>query len=140
MCYIFGGALAIVAIIFMALNKWGNKGSVNVLKKLEEQGKLEIIKNEYEKYTVEKYPKMNLELTENYIISYIPFLIIAFADVTNVYSTNMVEGVYQTLRYIAVETKDNKKYYIAQKQLNSKNPQFEEALEKIKSKVKQGGR
>ena len=40
---------------------------------------------------------------------------------------------------IALETKNNEIYYIAQRPLDSKNTQFDEALEEIRTKVKQGG-
>ena len=139
-CYIFAAVFGVMALMILLSGRKNNKNISNTLRKLEEEGKLEALKNEYSKETVQEYKKLNLELTENYIINYMPELVIVpFADIVNVYHSNMINGVYQPFMYIALETKNNEKYYVAQKQLDGKNPQFDEALEKIRSKVKQGG-
>lgn len=139
-CYIFGIIFAIVAILIFAGNKKNKKEVETIIKVLAEDGKLEEIENEFSNYEINEYKKIKLDVIQNYIISYEPkLLIVPFADIINVYHSNMINGQYQPFMYIALETRNNEKYYIAQKQLDTKNPQFEEALEKIKSKVKQGG-
>lgn len=140
-CIMFAVILIISIIILQVSGRKNNKNVDEQLKQLEEEGKLEIIKNEYEKYTVEKYKKVGIEITENYIISYTPtFEIIEIADVVNAYSTNIKDRTYQPVKNIALETKDNKKYYIGISPIYQKNKEFDEVLEKIKSRVKQGGR
>ncbi len=138
--YIFAAIFGLLALIILLSNRKNNKNNADILKRLDEEGKLEDLKNEYSKETVQQYKKLNLEITENYVISYSPKLVIVkFADIINVYPSNMIDGVYQTYRYIALETKNNEKYYVAPKPFDSKNAQFDEVLEKIRSKVKQGG-
>lgn len=139
-CYILAAVFGFMALIILLSGRKKNQNVSNTLKKLEEEGKLDALKNEYSKETVQEYKKLNIELTENYLINYIPQLVIVpFADIVNVYHSNMINGVYQPFMYIALETKNNEKYYVAQKQLDGRNSQFDEALEKIRSKVKQGG-
>lgn len=139
-CYIFAAVFGVMALMILLSDRKNNKNISNTLKKLEDEGKLEALKNEYSKETVQEYKKLNLELTENYLINYVPELVVVpFADIVNVYHSNMINGVYQPFMYIAVETRNNEKYYVAPKQLDGKNLQFDEALEKIRSKVKQGG-
>ncbi len=139
-CYIFAIIFGVIAVLSIFGNKKEKQNISNILKELEESGKLEEVKNEYANYTVEKYEKINLEITENYIISYKPQLaIIERKDIVNAYRTNMIDGVYQLCKYIAVETKNNEKYYLAQVALEYKKPEFNDALEKIKSKIVQGG-
>lgn len=138
-CYIFAVIVAIVGII-MITNKKQSKNADNVLNKLEDQKILDDFRNEYTKENIEEYKKINIETTPNYLVSYMPsFTVIPFSDITNAYHSNMVNGTYQAFSYIAIETKNNEKYYIAQKPLNQKNEQFDNVLEKIKSKIRQGG-
>ena len=138
-CYIVAVILVIVGIALLT-NKKQSQNADNVLNKLENQRILDDFRNEYTKENIEEYKKLNVETTPNYLITYFPnFTVIPFSDITNAYNSNMVNGVYQLFNYIAIETKNNEKYYIAQKPLNQKNKQFEDLLEKVKSKIRQGG-
>lgn len=139
-CIIGAVILAITMIILQRSNRKNDKNIDEKLKELEENGNLEILKNEYEKYTVEKYKKVGIDITENYLISYSPSLeIVAFTDVVNAYSTNIKDRTYQPLKNIALETRDNKKYYVGISPIYRKNREFDVVLEKVKSKIKQGG-
>lgn len=140
LCYILAAIFGIIALAKLLSNRKNKKKIENTLKEIEEKGILESLKNEYSRENVQEYKKLNLELTPNYLINYKPELvIIPFADITNVYHSNMIDGIYQPFMYIALETKNGEKYYVAQKQLDAKKLQFDEVLEKIRSKVKQGG-
>lgn len=139
-CYVLAAVFGVVGIIYLIGNRKNKQNTSKLLRKLEEDGKLEVLKNEYTNGAVDKYKKLNLEITENYIVSYAPQLVIVpVADVVNAYRTNMIDGVYQPCRYIALETRNNEKYYVAMQPLDSKKSEFENALEKIKRKVMQGG-
>lgn len=138
--YIIGVLFGSIAIISIFSNKKTNKNANETLKKLEENGDLQAFKEEYERDSTVEYKKIKLAITENYIFSYNnEILIIPFSDIINAYCSNMIEGVYQQFRYIVLETKNDKKYYIAQKAIDAKIQEFDEALNKIKSKVKMGG-
>ena len=139
-CYVFAVIAAIVGVIGLT-SKAKSKEADNTLNKLEDQRLLDNFRNEYTKENIEEYKKIHVELTPNYLVSYIPsFRVIPFSDITNAYQSNMINGKYEgKFRYIAIETKNNEKYYIAQKLLNKNNEQFDEVLQKIKSKIIQGG-
>lgn len=138
--YIIGVLFGSIALISIFSNKKTNKNANEILKKLEENGDLQVFKEEYEKDSTIEYNKIKIAITENYIFSYSnEILIIPFSDIINAYYSNMIDGVYQQFRYIALETKSGKKYYIAQKAIDAKIQEFDEALSKIKSKVKIGG-
>lgn len=139
-CYVGAIIFGIISFTSLSTGRKNKKKMQETLKELEEEGILESLKNEYSAESVENYKKLNLELTQNYLINYKPELvIIPFTNITNVYHSNMINGTYQPFMYIALETQNGGRYYIAQKQLDAKKSQFDEALEKIRIKVKQGG-
>ena len=136
-CYIFGAMAAIVGIV-MLMSKRQSQNADNVINKLDDNRLLDDFRNEYTKDNIEEYKKIKVETTPNYLVSYYPtFTVIPFSNITNAYHSNMVNGKYEgTLRYIAIETKNNEKYYIAPKPLNQNNEQFDEVLQKIKGKIR----
>lgn len=136
-CYIFG-AMAVIVGIVMLMSKRQSQNADNVINKLDDNRLLDDFRNEYTKDNIEEYKKIKVETTPNYLVSYYPtFTVIPFSDITNAYQSNMINGKYEgALRYIAVETKNNEKYYIAPKSLNQNNEQFDEVLQKIKGKIR----
>lgn len=138
--YVMGGTIAFISIISIISNKKVNKSTEENLKKLEENGDLKAFEQEYNRASTIEYKRIKLILTENYICSFNrELVVIPFSNIVNAYCSNMIDGVYQQFRYITIETKEGAKHYIAQKAIDAKVPEFDEALSKIKSKVKLGG-
>lgn len=138
-CYVLAAFFCIIGIIYLFTNK--NKKLIeNSITVLEQRAILEDVKEDYENSESKKYKKIKLELTDKYIYSFADSIIVVpYEDVTKVYHSNVVNGKYQLKMYIALETIDSIRYFVAGKPLSSKNAEFDEALEYIRNKIKAGG-
>lgn len=139
--YVLAGIFGFIGIILISSNSKENKKRKENYKALKGSSNYFEILNDYEGDNLTEFKKYNMAIGEKYIFDYSKGMdVISLANLVNVYRSNMIEGVYQLEKYIAIETNDNKKFYIAKTPLNTKkSSEFDEILEKLKSNVKKGG-
>lgn len=139
--YVLAGIFAVIAIIGFAGTAKENKKRKQKVEELKNSQNYYEILNDYEGDSLTEMKKYHVAIGEKYLFDFSNGMnIITLQDITNAYRSNMIDGVYQLYRYIAIETKNNEKYYVAKTPLKSKQPiEYDELLEKLKSNIRQGG-
>ena len=111
-----------------------NKRITNELNKLEKDGELEKIIEDYEESNLIEYKKLKVIISSKYIISYLyDLVIIPIKKIKDVYVTKEVNGIKSRYKYIVIETDENLMYYITVLQNRKQKRAFEELLDKIKT-------
>ena len=87
--------------------------------------------------------KVMITITDNYVCCYSFYgrkelYIIPLKDIVNVYSSNCFFGKFDyDMKAIAVETNDKKIYYLSTCMFNQKVPDYNEAIETMKTRCKE---
>lgn len=134
--FILSLLFAIIGIIYILINKRVRSNTNNTINELKSKGKFEEVKEEFESGKLIKYRKLKVDLSSNYIFSYCSSLdVIAFKDISEVYTYKNTLGNSNRGQYIAITTKDEKQYYIAPMKKKKQKIIFNELLAKIKATI-----
>lgn len=131
------GLFLIMDLIYVLIYIRTKKNTDKSINKLKEDGIYEDVKKEYESNSLIRFEKLNVCITNNYILYYLNSLtIIPFSTIKEVHATKKINNERTKYKIICIETKDGNFYYIAPLQKRNQKLLFDELLEKIKSRQK----
>lgn len=126
----------IVIISFSAKNK-ENKKIKEKINEYKESGEIEEFDKDIENSKSNLNKKLKVLITDKYIYNFKGELyVIPIDKISNAYTSCIMNNEISKFDYIAIETKENETYFIAAKERNKKNKNFDKLLNEIKGKIK----
>lgn len=139
--YIFGGVMALLAVIIFFAGGTKRRAVKKQLKAMEESGELQTIFDDFASGQKFFYNKAKIAMSQHYIIDVsvqgAGFRVVPLENVVNVFKCNMVDGEPTSTNYIALETADGKRYLVAACAKTGR--EFDNVLMQLKS-MTNGGR
>lgn len=135
--FILAAIFLISGIIMISGNNKQNKKIKEKIEELRQSGELEKYNADIEAFGEDKYNKqLKTLLTDNYLYSINDNVtIVPIKEIINAYSCCIIDNKITNFDYIAIETKGDKTYYVAQKAKDAKNKNFDNLLLQIKEKI-----
>lgn len=135
--FMLSGAFVIILVVYLFKTLKGIKELNTSIEELKKSGKFKDIERDYENGQLIQYKKMNVDISTKYLFYYTNGLtIIEFKNMKEVSAEKKLDQNLKRYKYIVIETKNGKKYYIAPQTSKKKKVIFEELLAKIKTKIK----
>lgn len=130
--FIIAGIFAIIGICYLFLNKRIRKNVNETINRLNSEGKLNEVIEQFDGGKLIDYKKLNVYLLPDYIFSYgLGIDIIAFKDIKDISASKREIG--KTNKYIVITTKENVEYYIAPMKGIKERGIYNELLNKLKT-------
>lgn len=135
--FIFDGLIIFFLALYISKKNKDNKKIKEQINKYKESGELEIFNADIESTESKLNKKLKVLMTDKYIYNFNGEIYgIPIEKISNAYTCCIINNKISKFDYIAIETKDNITYFIASKERDKKNKDFEKLLKDIKEKIK----
>lgn len=135
--FMLAGFLAIIFVVYYDRFRKGKQEIDNFINEIKENGKYDEIKKDYETGNIIEYKKLNVDISDKFLFSYMNGItIIELNNIKDVSAEKKIDQSLKRYKYIVIEDKSGTKYYIAPQTKKKQKLIFEELLAKLKTKIR----